>query len=210
VEAIINFLVETISILGYPGIVLLMALESSCFPFPSEVIMIPAGYLASQGRMDFTLACLCGILGSLLGAYFNYYLAVYLGRPLISRYGKYFFINEQKLETAERFFARHGEITTFVCRLIPGVRQYISLPAGLARMNVALFALFTGLGAGIWVVILVYIGYLAGENKELITQYVHDAKFSLLAVVAVIMALYVGAHWWMHKRRAAEPAGEEQ
>ena len=197
-ESIVKWLVDTIFALGYPGIFALMALESSCFPFPSEVVMIPAGYLAHEGKMNLGLAFLCGVGGSLAGAIFNYYLALWLGRPILLRCGKYFFIPERKLLKAEEFFRRHGEVGTFTCRLIPGIRQLISLPAGLARMNLLRFNLFTGLGAGIWMAVLLWIGYVCGQQQELIKRYSHQATVIALGGVAVIIAVYA---WWNLKRR---------
>lgn len=198
-ETIINWVVGVVDKLGYPGIVLGMFLESSCFPFPSEVIMIPAGYLAHEGRMNLWVAIAMGIVGSWLGALFNYYLALYLGRPLLLKWGKYLFINEENFEKGERFFKRHGEIGTFTARLIPVVRQYISLPAGLVRMNMARFLFYTGLGAGIWVTVLAWIGYVAGQNQELIHRYSREATLIALAGCAAIIAVYV----WIHRRRKA-------
>ncbi|MEK7843517.1 MAG: DedA family protein, partial [Pseudomonadota bacterium] len=151
---IIDWIVRTVGGLGYPGIFIMMFLESSFVPFPSEVVMIPAGYLAYKGEMNLVLAILAGTLGSLTGALFNYYLAVKLGRPFLLHYGKYVMFSEASLRKMEDFFARHGHISTFTGRLIPVVRQYISLPAGLARMNLAVFSFYTSLGAGIWVTIL--------------------------------------------------------
>ncbi|HOM24799.1 MAG TPA: DedA family protein, partial [Thermosynergistes sp.] len=134
-QTLIEWLVSTIGRLGYPGIAALMFLESSFFPFPSEVVMPPAGYLAAQGRMNLWVAITMGTLGSLLGALFNYWVAVRFGRPFLERYGKYLFISEETLKKAEQFFLNHGHISTFIGRLLPGIRQYISLPAGLARMK---------------------------------------------------------------------------
>ena len=144
-----DWLVDTIGEMGYTGIISLMFLESSFFPFPSEVVMPPAGYLAWEGEMSLPLVLLSGIAGSLLGALFNYWLAVKLGRPFLIKYGKYFFVSEESINKADEFFSRHGHISTFVCRLLPGIRQYISLPAGIARMPMKSFLLFTTLGAGI-------------------------------------------------------------
>ena len=151
---IVNWIVQTVGSLGYAGIFIMMFLESSFFPFPSEVVMIPAGYLASKGEMSLTLALIAGIAGSLGGAIFNYFLAVKFGRAFLLKYGKYLFLKDGALDKLEGFFKNHGEISTFSGRLIPGVRQYISLPAGLARMNLAKFSFYTALGAGIWVVVL--------------------------------------------------------
>lgn len=195
---------------GYTGIVIMMFLESSCFPFPSEVVMIPAGYLSSPAylsspsyipgnEMNAWLAIIAGIAGSWLGALFNYYLALWLGRPLLIKWGRYFFISEEKFNKGEAFFKNHGEISTFTARLIPVIRQYISLPAGLARMNMFRFLLWTGLGAGIWVAILTAIGYVAGQNHELIEKYSKSATMWALAGVAILIAGYI----WIHKRRKA-------
>ncbi|MDR1519412.1 MAG: DedA family protein, partial [Planctomycetota bacterium] len=148
------WLAETVLALGYPGVLFLMAVESSLIPFPSELVMPPAGFLVYQGRMAWFPVILAGTAGSLLGALANYWLARRLGRPFLIRYGKYFFLSPRGLEKAERFFAAHGEITTLVGRLIPVVRQLISLPAGAARMRLYKFCLFTLLGSGLWVAVL--------------------------------------------------------
>jgi len=191
IHEIAQYLVDTIGSMGYLGIFLLMFLESTFFPFPSEIIMIPAGYLAYQGEMNLYIIVLVGILGSVLGALLNYYLAMYLGRKIILKYGKYFFIKEETLDKLDTFFTKHGEISTFTGRLIPGIRQLISLPAGLARMNIAKFSFFTALGAGIWVVVLVAIGYLVGSNQELISEYMKSATLIALASVVLIVIFYV-------------------
>jgi len=184
-------IVEYIGHMGYWGIFLLMFLESTFFPFPSEIIMIPAGYLAFKGEMNVYIVVLVGILGSVVGALFNYYLAMHFGRKVILKYGKYFFIKEETLDKLEIFFTKHGEFSTFNGRLIPGIRQLISLPAGLARMNIAKFSLYSGLGAGIWVIVLVALGYLLGSNEELISEYLHTATLITLTCVAFITAFYV-------------------
>ena len=132
---IIIWLVNTIGDLGYPGIFLLMAMESSIFPIPSELVMPPAGYLAHQGKMDMTLVILSGTLGSLAGAYANYFVASWLGRGLLIKYGHKVFIREAHIDRVERFFLKHGEVSTFIGRLLPVIRHLISIPAGLARMN---------------------------------------------------------------------------
>jgi len=200
--SIIEWIVAVVSQFGYPGIVIMMFLESSFFPFPSEVVMIPAGYLASQGEMNIFIAIALGILGSWLGALLNYYLAVYLGRPFLLRWGKYFFLTEDKFLKVEEFFRRHGEISTFTGRLITVVRQYISFPAGLARMNIWRFLFYTGLGAGIWVTILACIGYIAGENKELIKQYSHQATIGVLVFCGMLIGGYVFFQWRKARKRA--------
>jgi len=171
-----------------------MFIESTFFPFPSEIIMIPAGYLAFKGEMNIYIVIFMGIAGSLAGALVNYYLALSFGRVFILKYGKYFFIKEQTLDKLESFFAAHGEISTFTGRLIPGIRQLISLPAGLARMNIAKFSFYTSLGAGIWVVVLVALGYLVGSNEELISEYLKSATLIALVSVVFIAIFYIVRH----------------
>jgi membrane protein DedA with SNARE-associated domain len=215
-HAAVAWIVATVGQWGYPGIVVMMFLESSCFPFPSEVVMIPAGYLSSPaylsspgyipGReMNAYVAVLMGIIGSWLGALFNYYLAVWLGRPLLLKWGKYFFISAESFHKAESFFQEHGEISTFTGRLIPVVRQYISLPAGLLRMNMARFLFFTGLGAGIWVAVLTAIGYVAGQNRQLIERYSREATLVLLASCAVLIGIYVAVRRRRRRSGMAAP-----
>ena len=187
---IINFIVETVGSLGYTGIFIMMFLESSFFPFPSEVVMIPAGYLAYKGEMNIYLVVLFGILGSLAGALFNYYFAIKLGRAFLMRYGKYILISEETIEKMEEFFKKHGHISTFSGRLIPVVRQYISLPAGLARMNLFVFSLYTSLGAGIWVIILAVLGYYLGDNEGLIKEYLRYLIIGLLVFLVLLGAWY--------------------
>ena len=191
IHDIAQFLVNQIGDMGYVGIFLLMFLESTFFPFPSEIIMIPAGYLAYQGEMNLYMVILVGILGSVAGALLNYYLAMHLGRKIILKYGKYFFIKEETLDKLDVFFAKHGEISTFTGRLIPGIRQLISLPAGLARMNMAKFSFYTAIGAGIWVVVLVAVGYVVGSNQELISEYMKSATLITLVSVVLIIIFYV-------------------
>jgi len=196
--------------LGYGGIVILMALESSFFPFPSEVVMIPAGILAAHGRMDPWIATLMGTIGSWIGAVVNYYIAVWFGQPILVKYGKYVLMPQSRLEKVESFFYEHGEVSTFVGRLVPGVRQYISFPAGLARMNLFRFLVFTGIGAGIWVAILVLIGYAAGRQLDRIDsdsvaalwhKYSAEITLGLLAFGAIVIGAYI--IWYRHKKRRA-------
>ncbi|MBE0504378.1 MAG: DedA family protein [Desulfuromonadales bacterium] len=195
-HALLNWLVETIGNLGYPGIFLLMAMESSIVPVPSELVMPPAGYLAQQGKMHIGLVILAGTVGSLIGAYANYFAAQYLGRPLLYRYGKYVLISPEKLQRMETFFQRHGEISTFIGRLLPVIRHLISIPAGLSGMNHLRFSLYTLAGAGIWCTILSWIGYVIGQNQQLIMQYSHQA---ILWVVIASAALIVGYIWWQRR-----------
>jgi len=197
-HGLVDWIVQTVGHWGYGGIVVMMFLESSFFPFPSEVVVPPAGYLAARGEMSLALVIGAGIAGSLLGALFNYWLAVVWGRPFFERYGRYFLVSEKNLDRADRFFAEHGHISTFVGRLLPGIRQYISLPAGIARMNLGLFALFTALGAGIWVVILALVGYYIGNNQDLVQHYLDQILLGIGGAALLLIMAYV----LYHRRRS--------
>jgi len=185
-QDVVNYLVETIGHMGYFGIFALMFLESSFFPFPSEVVMIPAGYLAYQGEMNLWLVLLIGVLGSLAGAWFNYLLASKFGRTFLSK-----FMKPERVASLEAFFDKHGHISTFTGRLIPGLRQYISFPAGLAKMHPLKFSIYTVLGAGIWVTILTLLGYFLGANQPLIHQYLREITLITLAVIGVMIGVYI-------------------
>ena len=185
-----EWLVNTIGSMGYTGIISLMFLESSFFPFPSEVVMPPAGYLAWKGEMSLTLVLISGIAGSLLGALFNYWVAVKFGRPFFLKYGKYFFISPESIQKADDFFSKHGHISTLVGRLLPVIRQYISLPAGIARMPMKTFMLFTTIGAGSWVFVLTFAGYLLGEHQDLLKEYLHIISLGCIALAFIIGGVY--------------------
>lgn len=194
-EEIAGALVSLIDSLGYFGIFILMAIESSFIPFPSEIVLVPAGVLVQRGEMSFFLVFLAGVLGSLAGALINYYLAFFLGRKnvdrLIKKYGKIFFISKEKLEKSDNFFKSHGEITNFVGRLIPMIRQLISLPAGFSKMNIFKFSIYTVFGAGIWTFILILLGYLFGENQELIQSHLNIVSLLLIFFVLVVILIYL-------------------
>ncbi|MBL0708501.1 MAG: DedA family protein [Sulfurimonas sp.] len=197
IKEIAQTIVDLIFDWGYLGIFLLMAIESSFVPFPSEIVLIPAGYLASEGDMSISMIMLSSLAGSMLGALTNYYLAFTLGRKILQKYGKYFFIKESVLDKMDTFFAKHGHISTFIGRLIPGVRQLISVPAGLARMNILVFSTYTALGASIWALILVMLGYFIGENQELIDAYLRQITIAIVIVLFLFASLYA----YYHKRK---------
>lgn len=186
IHEITEFLVVNVGDMGYFGIVLLMFLESSFFPFPSEVIMIPAGYLAYTGEMNLIFIVIFGITGSLLGSWFNYFLASRYGRKLLLKITR-----EEKVQKLEGFFENHGHISTFTGRLIPGLRQYISFPAGLAKMDLLKFSIYTGLGAGIWCIILTLLGYILGKNQEMIHKYLGEITIITLILVIILIIGYV-------------------
>ncbi len=192
----LDFIVNAVSDMGYFGIFVLMTIESSFIPFPSEVVIIPAGYLVRQGQMNMPAVFAAAVGGSLCGAYINYYLAYTLGRKFIIKYGRYFLLPEDKFLQVERVFLKHGSFTTLVGRLIFGIRQWISLPAGLARMPLVPFLLYTGLGAFIWVAVLVALGYVLGTGEES-KQAAKLVGYWLLGVVVVMGAAYI---WWQRVR----------
>ncbi len=184
---------------------LLMAIESSLIPFPSEVVMIPAGFWAYRGEFfpgttgnALAVAFLAGLAGSMAGAYFNYYLALWVGRPFFHKFGKYVFLPSEKLDRAEEIFRKYGEVTTFVCRLLPAIRQLISLPAGLARMRLARFSLFTALGAGFWIAVLLGIGYKLGHSTKAMSynEVVKNGKAlageNMIWIIPLCLAIVIG------------------
>jgi membrane protein DedA with SNARE-associated domain len=202
-EHFIDWLLKTLLDLGYPGIIALMAMESSILPVPSELVMPPAGYWAAKGQMSFPIALLCGVVGSIIGALANYYGAQLIGRPLIQRYGKYVLLSEKNLLRSEKFFAEHGEISTLIGRLFPVIRHLISIPAGLHRMPLPKFILYTAVGAGVWCAILTWIGYFLGQHEgALRTEEIHRyVRFALL----VLIPLTLIAIWIYVVRRRRKP-----
>jgi membrane protein DedA with SNARE-associated domain len=199
-----HWLADTILRLGYPGIIVLMAIESSVLPLPSELVMPPAGYLAAKGQMDGVLAVAAGTLGSVIGALVNYALALFVGEPLLRKYGKYVLVSARSLDRTEAFFRRHGEISTLIGRLLPVVRHLISIPAGVSRMSLGRFIFFTALGAGLWCAILTYLGWIIGrhgqEVEAVIGTYVHHTLLSyILPGVVILLGAYV---LWQRRGRS--------
>ena len=178
--------------MNYTNITLLMTIESSFIPFPSEIVIPPAAYVASkpESHLNIFLVVLFGTLGAIIGALINYYLALWLGRPIVykfadSKLGHLCLLSSDKIKKAEDYFNDHGKVSTFIGRLVPGIRQLISIPAGLAKMNLGSFILYTTLGAGIWNCILAFIGYLAHGQADLINKYSHELSVIVLALVGL-------------------------
>lgn len=193
--------------MNYLTITALMTIESSFIPFPSEIVIPPAAYAASQSnsKMNIPLIVLFATIGALLGAFINYFLALWLGRPVLykladSRLGRLMLLSGDKIEKAETYFKKKGNISTFVGRLIPGIRQLISVPAGLSKMNLLAFSLFTALGAGIWNIILALLGYVAHGQKDLINQYSHEIGILVVVILLGLGGLYLMRHL-IKKRR---------
>lgn len=182
--------------LGYPGIIILMAIESSFIPFPSEVVIPPAAYLAFKGEFNVFLVILCGVIGSLIGAVVNYVLAMYLGRPLVyvlveKKWAKFFLLSKKNVEKAESYFLKYGAMSTFLGRLVPAVRQLISLPAGFVRMNFLVFLFFTFLGSTIWVSILAALGYFFGSNQEIFQKYYETIAVFTVLFIILFLGIYL-------------------
>ena len=193
-EALASFIIFVISMMGLPGIVLLMAIESACIPLPSEVIMPFAGYLVSQGKYSLWSVGLAGAIGCVVGSVPAYYLGMYGGRPLIEKYGKYILMSRHDLDMADRWFQRHGEATVFFARLLPVIRTFIAFPAGVARMEMKRFIAYTFAGSLPWCLGLAYIGMVMGERWPVLREYFH--KFDLLIGAAIVAGIvwYVRRH----------------
>ena len=200
ISLLVGFIIGTIARLGYGGIVLLMAIESVCIPLPSEIIMPFSGYLVSTGRMNLWLVGLAGAVGCVLGSIVAYYAGAWGGRPFIEKYGKYILISHHDLNLADRWFQRHGDITIFLGRLLPVVRTFIAFPAGIARMNLWRFNLYTFVGSYLWSLGLAWIGMKLGEHWNTLGVYFHrfDAVIGVVLLAGVIW--YVQRHL-KHMRR---------
>lgn len=186
-----NFIISVISTSGYVGITILMAIESAAIPLPSEIIMPFSGYLVSQGNFSFWWVSIWGAIGNVLGSMIAYAVGFWGGRPLIERYGKYILIRKHELDRADNWFKNYGQSTVFFSRLLPAVRTFISLPAGMAKMNIGKFAMYTFAGSFPWSLGLTYVGYRLGGEWENIRVYFHRLDL----VIGVIILGLVG--WWV-------------
>jgi membrane protein DedA with SNARE-associated domain len=175
---------------GYLGIFIGMFIESTIIPLPSELIMIPAGIASSKGLMNIYLVIFYGIFGNFLGAIFSYYLAYSIGRSFLFKVGKYFFLKTTTIIKIEDFFKKYGSISVFFGRLLPGFRHFISIPAGIAKMNIKLFIIYTIAGSTIWTIILAILGYFIGENHELIGQYIKEIAGIIFGICSIILIYY--------------------
>ena len=201
VEAIVGYITKGIEIGGYFGIFILMSLESMIAPVPSEIVMPFAGYLVAQGKFSFWGALLASSIGSIAGSLISYYMGVYLGRPAILKFGKYLLLNEEHLEWTEKWFKNLGEKTILISRFIPVVRHLISIPAGIAGMNIPKFAIFTAIGATIWNFILLYAGFRLGSHWELIHKY--SSQLDILFIIGIVM--FMGYFIWKsYKKKKAK------
>lgn len=208
IEILSAFIVATISTLGYGGVALLMAVESACIPLPSEIIMPFAGYLVYKGQFNLWAVGVAGAVGCVVGSWVAYYVGRYGGRPFIEKYGRYVLLSRHDLDLADRWFARYGEAIVFASRLLPVVRTFIAFPAGVARMNMTRFTVYTFLGSLPWCIGLAYVGQILGEQwdkNETLKTWFHRFDFLIGAVILLAAVWWVWRHF-KHARPQDEPA----
>jgi membrane protein DedA with SNARE-associated domain len=196
IEILSAFIVAVISALGYPGVALLMGIESACIPLPSEIIMPFSGYLVYTGRFDLWWVAVAGAVGCVLGSLVAYWVGMYGGRPLIEKYGRYILISKHDLDLADRWFAKRGEIIVFASRLLPVIRTFIAFPAGVARMNLTRFVIYTFVGSFPWCLGLAYVGQVLGEQwdkNDTLKTWFHRFDF-VIVILGVAVAI-----WWIRR-----------
>jgi len=201
-SALAAAILAIISQFGYAGVVVLMAIESACIPLPSEIILPFSGYLASQGKMNLWWIGIAGAVGCVLGSLVAYFVGARGGRPALERYGRYVLVSRNDLERADRWFRRHGDLTVFVARLLPVVRTFIALPAGVARMDLTRFIVYTFAGSLIWSLALAWIGMKLGQHWQTLGPYFHRAD----TLVALLLVL--GLAWYVRRHLRRSEAGE--
>lgn len=191
IESALLWIVAFVKQFGYFGLFVMTFLESTMVPLPSEITIVPAGYLIHTGEMQLIPVLLSCILGTMSGSFFMYWLAKRFGRTLVHKYGIYFLFPPAKLKFVERYFEAHGKISVFTARLIPAVRHLISFPAGLASMPLPIFTLFTFVGSTLWIIVLLLVGYFIGDNKEMLGQYIIYIKGGAVTAVALMIGVYI-------------------
>ena len=199
-----QWLVHVTDQLGYWGLLAMTFVESSVVPLPLEATLIPAGYLVQQGKMAFIPALMISVIGTVVGSYLNYWMAKHFGRSLFIRYGKFLMMNDAKLGRLEQFFVEHGAMSTFTGRLLPGLRHYIALPAGLARMHLPKFIFYTALGGLVLSGILLGLGYFIGASETVAKHYLPMIKLGIFLAVLLGIGLYVLRHWRKQKSDAGK------
>ncbi|MDE3016403.1 MAG: DedA family protein [Pseudomonadota bacterium] len=203
-ETFAQWLVDVVHGFGYPGLFFAMFLGNALVPIPVEAIMIPAGYLVQQRDMNLVDVMGSAVAGDVLGSLFSFYIAYHFGRKFLYNFGKYFFFGHGKIEMLDRFFAGHGEISVLTGRLVPGLRHFMAFPAGLSHMNIKKFTVYTAIGGGLWMAVLVCVGYLIGGNKALVKHYMPYVEGVAIIGVVVMIALYV-RHHRRKKDKSCEP-----
>src|SRR5574344_2017838 len=192
---IINFIHNIISSMGPWGVALLMAIESCNIPLPSEAILPFAGFLVAQGHMSIHIAAIFGACGCIVGSIPSYYIGYFGGRPFVEKYGKYFLISKKDLEMADKWEQKYGAMSFFLCRMLPIVRTFISLPAGILRANIFVFVIFTFLGSLIWSYPLIYVGMKLGEHTEALKAIWHKFDLAIVLILVVLFIMYIKHHF---------------
>ncbi|MEX2145160.1 MAG: DedA family protein [Candidatus Spechtbacterales bacterium] len=195
-----SLIINTIDQMGYAGVFVLMALESANIPIPSEITMTFSGFLASLGRLNFYWIVFWGALGNLIGSLAGYYIGFFGGRPFVKKYGKYMFMHEHDIAMAENMFARYGKSIAFFSRLLPVIRTFISTPAGIAKMNIWQFSVYTFAGSFIWSAMLAYVGFLAGENWDFLSPYFRKFDWVIILFGIVAVAWWIRRHYKISKK----------
>jgi len=196
---IADYATQFIASTGYVTVFLGMILESMVFPLPSEAIMPFAGFLVAEKRFDFSSVILISTFGSLIGSLISYYLGFYGGQPFIKKFGRYFLLDQTELDFTEKFFKKNGQATIFISRFIPVIRHLISLPAGMAKMNIWKFSILTVIGAGLWNAFLTFVGYRLRQNWQLVLKYSQTVDEVVVVIILVLIGLYIYRH--LHKRK---------
>jgi membrane protein DedA with SNARE-associated domain len=207
-QQILNFINHIYQLLGWPGVVLLMAIESACIPLPSELIMPLAGWMLIESPglsiWYIILAGFCGAIGNVLGSLVAYAVGAWGGLPFLHRYGKYILISSHDLDRANRWFFKYGDWITFLSRLLPAVRTFISFPAGIARMNIGKFSLYAFLGSFIWSIALTWGGYMLGQNWERIREVMRPFDYPIIGIVVVLIGVFVWLRLRNRKRESSK------
>ena len=188
---LLRIITDFVQTFGYLGIIFMTFIESTFLPIPSELTLIPAGYLIAKKEMSLFIVLTVSLIGTMLGSLANYGISYYFGRKLFINYGKYFFSKEGRLLSIELFFNKYGNISTFFGRMLPGIKHFISFPAGLAKMNLKLFCLYTLVGSFIWLSFLLYLGHIIGTNQEMISYYISKFNKIIITVVALIVIIFI-------------------
>jgi membrane protein DedA with SNARE-associated domain len=204
-ELIIEYCTALIDTTGYLGVMVLMMLESMIAPVPSEAVMPFAGFLISEGKFSWAGVFFFSLAGSLTGSTISYYIGFYGGRPLVEKFGKYLLLDKHHLEITENFFARHGDPAVFICRFIPVVRHLISIPAGVGKMKFVKFFIYTAAGAGLWNMILTYVGFVLKNNWDTVKQYTHSADYVIVAVLLLAFGYFVYKRLKNKNSKAPQP-----
>ena len=202
-QQILDFIRSVYDTIGWTGVIFLMAIESACIPLPSELIMPFAGWflVGDLGAMGLVLAGFCGAVGNVIGSLIAYWVGAKGGRPFLKKYGKYLLISEHEIDTAERWFNKYGDSITFFSRLLPVIRTFISLPSGIARMNIWKFILYSFLGAFIWSTGLAYGGYVLGQNWEKIRDAMRPFDIPIVVICLLLIVIFI---WWRWRKRSHE------